>query len=687
MLRNTQRGTVTESASGSGLVRAVQQRARADYFVGRQPELAGFTNLLEARNTPAFVFVHGPGGIGKSSMLDRFEQIAEHAKCQFVRVDARQLQRAPESITSALREALERLPCDGSAPRVLALDHAEHLAALDDWLRSEWLPNLPGDLVLVLASRQEPSARWRADPGIRALLIEYALEPLGIDMASQYLKQRGINGDQANAVQEFAFGYPLLLALAADQVLREPHKPFDIRQLPDLIGSLVEWLLNEVEQPIQLQALQACATMRRLDQPMLAAMLDRKDATPEFDWLSRQHYVERQPQGLVIHDLVRGLVIDDLRGRDLALHHTVIRRAFGYLMAGADISATQFRVKSVPQMLFALREEAHVRKNFNFESIRCYPDAVSANEISDLAAEVERLEGSASRSWFEYWATDPTAEIELIREPGRQPVAFALMLRLRSQEMRHELADPCVRALWRHLQKHAPFRDDEQVLLTRFRMAYGSHQKRTSAWTELSAQLHGRIFTPGISMHASVADISYDWSGMAENAEIHLLSDSEYRVGERVYMISAHDMRQEPVLTWAYKSLERVLSAGTTPELEPAEVMLLQKPEFSQAVRHALRHYCDEEGLANSPLLYAPMLRRYANHCDTDALRKLIDQTSAGLAEGIQTLLDKVFFRPIAAKQKAIAYDLHVSERTLRRRVGQAEERLIEVLWQRDTHP
>jgi hypothetical protein len=81
------------------------------------------------------------------------------------------------------------------------------------------------------------------------------------------------------------------------------------------------------------------------------------------------------------------------------------------------------------------------------------------------------------------------------------------------------------------------------------------------------------------------------------------------------------------------------------------------------------------------------MLRRYANHCDTDALRKLIDQTSAGLAEGIQTLLDKVFFRPIAAKQKAIAYDLHVSERTLRRRVGQAEERLIEVLWQRDTHP
>lgn len=677
-------GGISRRLSVGNLVSAAQRRARADYFVGRETELANFAELIAARRWPRIVFVHGPGGIGKSSLLQGFAEIAERAGCGVVGLDARQLAPAPRMIGEAVDRAVEKLPADSDLPRVLMLDHVEQLSALDGWLRGQWLPNLPADLLLVLAGRQGPDAHWRADPGVSALLTEYALEPLDADAVAEYMRRRGIGCDQAQAVQTFARGHPLPLALAIDQVLREPDKLFDIDQFPDLIRALVQWLLGEVEHPEDLQTLQACATVRRLDEPLLAAMLESDDAARQFDWLADQHYTERQTHGLVIHDLVREIVIRDLRCRNLARHHELIRRAFNYMMEGADTTQEKFRVKTVPGIIYTLRQEAHIRKHLGFGAVRCYPDTAQVDEITSLAAEVEKLESAGSRSWFEYWSRHPASELVVIRETGQRPVAFALFLRLDAATMATE-SDPCVQALLRHLREYAPLREAEQVLLARFRMAHQTHQSLTPAWAELSTHLNGRMFTPGISMLASVSDTRYDWSGMEDNAEYHLLRGSKYHIDGREYMLSAHDLRREPALAWAHKTVQRILADGRAPELKPAPIILLDKPTFTEALREVLRHYHDDESLARNPLLHSPMLRRHAGDGDASTLRSLIEQTSAAQPADVHAMLTHVYFQPTAVKQQAIASELCISERTLRRRLRSAEDKLIESLWRFET--
>lgn len=204
-------------------------------------------------------------------------------------------------------------------------------------------------------------------------------------------------------IQAGARGHPLALALAADRVLREPEKSFDATSSPDLIHDLMAWLLQDVNEPRRLEALAACATVRSLNEPLLAAMLDRHDVREEFDWLADQHFVERQVTGLVIHDLVREIVVHDLRGRNLELHHTMIRRAAAHLLDALEGAGERAALSAVGDTIYTLRHEPYVKRLFPFRDARCFPDSAGADEIPALKAEVARLEGDESAAWFEYW--------------------------------------------------------------------------------------------------------------------------------------------------------------------------------------------------------------------------------------------------------------------------------------------
>jgi hypothetical protein len=227
--------------------------------------------------------------------------------------------------------------------------------------------------------------------------------------------------------------------------------------------------------------------------------------------------------------------------------------------------------------------------------------------------------------------------------------------------------------------------DGEQAMLVRFLLAHGSHQARTPVWAQLVAQLNGLMFTPHISLLGYVSDMAYDWSGIDENADARQLPETEYHIGGRRYMITAHDCRREPPPEWARNCVERILRDGRTPELQPTEAVLLDKPDFADAVLQALDSFHDEPALTENPLLRSPMLRRYSTRRDTASLRSLLRETNAQQLAGrwrqctLHDVLDRVNFRP-AAKQQAAADELHVSERKLRRRLREARTRLIAAL-------
>jgi AAA ATPase domain len=148
--------------------------ARRRTFVGRRHELASLDDALVGRSPRRVLFVHGPGGIGKTTLLLEFRVRARAAGRTVVLLDGREDDPSPEGFERAVLVAVgERrdsgLLAEFLAGAVLLVDGYEQLGPIDRWLRQAFLPALPADAVVVLAGRDAPrrpgapipvGARW-----------------------------------------------------------------------------------------------------------------------------------------------------------------------------------------------------------------------------------------------------------------------------------------------------------------------------------------------------------------------------------------------------------------------------------------------------------------------------------------------------------------------------------------------
>ena len=148
--------------------------ARLRDFVGRHDELALFESVLD-RGAGAAVYLYGPGGIGKTSLLHQYAwRGAQHGR-QVVRFDAAEAGQSTGAVLASLARAAGLAPVPGGTgdtlralgeiPRLLLLiDGVELLADSDRWLREELLARLSADAVVVLAGRHPPEERLRPVP-------------------------------------------------------------------------------------------------------------------------------------------------------------------------------------------------------------------------------------------------------------------------------------------------------------------------------------------------------------------------------------------------------------------------------------------------------------------------------------------------------------------------------------------
>jgi len=149
--------------------------ARRRTFVGRRRELASFDDALGGRSPRRVLLVHGPGGIGKTTLLLEFRGRARDAGRTAVLIDAREIDPSPEGFEQAVLAALGERGGNGQAADLLAgavllVDGYEQLRPIDGWLRRMFLPALPADGLVVLAGRDAPAALWRTDPGWRSVV-------------------------------------------------------------------------------------------------------------------------------------------------------------------------------------------------------------------------------------------------------------------------------------------------------------------------------------------------------------------------------------------------------------------------------------------------------------------------------------------------------------------------------------
>jgi hypothetical protein len=299
-------------------------------FVGRESELAFFDSLLVDDPPASVVLVHGPGGIGKSTLLREVGRRAAQRGRSPRLVDARELAPVPGELEQALDGVdAEPLP-------LVMFDTYERMTAAGAYLRQRLLPSLPERSLVILAGRGSPEPEW-FQGGWEQVTVEYELKGMPDEDALRLLQDRGVE-DRALAAELCAWsgGSPLALTLAADAARSGGSwDPSRMEDRPELVRGLIRHLAHTELDGGNLDVIAVAALARTTTARLLGDVLPDVDAADAEAWLRSLSFAEHANGGVTLHDIVRKAVRADVRLREPEREKELRRRIADHLHARA----------------------------------------------------------------------------------------------------------------------------------------------------------------------------------------------------------------------------------------------------------------------------------------------------------------------------------------------------------------
>jgi DNA-binding winged helix-turn-helix (wHTH) protein len=452
--------TDTAAHAGSAATNATSlgDRLRADAskrFVGRGVELALLREAIlpTLPRTPLF-FVHGPGGIGKTTLLERLRAEAAAGAIALVSIDAAGVPPTPAGIIDALAGAfglrvspstLDKLAGWFSTDRsVLVIDSFECLEPVSGWVRDTLLPILPSQVAVVLAGRHAPDTHWTAHPLWCEAMRSIGLDSLPRAEAAHLLSAYGVPKDAHARMLDLCHGHPLALVMLVAEVRRLGQVPSELG--PDLVRALTRRCVAQAPTPLHRAALQACARTRTTTVSLLSEVVDAASAPMLFEWLGEQSYVSVGSHGLWPHDLVRDAIDEELRWQDSqtsrTLQHAVNRHLFRRLQEGQDTSRT------VVELQFLERHSPLMQRYFDFSALGSVSVSLAmAGDANGIARLRDAGLPPGERSLFDHWRGHSATRTMVARRSGGELCGVTLILRLDQLDDRSAAVDPVVAAV------------------------------------------------------------------------------------------------------------------------------------------------------------------------------------------------------------------------------------------------
>ena len=329
-------GSVAQSGV-AGMTRTVADRmveSAGRGWVGREREIGALLAAATADEPPFLVaFVHGPGGIGKSPPGPTAARRPPGPGARALYLDGRDVEPTPRGLRRALGQALGSTAADpdvgalaralAARPTVLVIDTYEGLGLLDAWLRTQFLPALPATTLTVLAGRDRPATAWHTTAGWQGLVAEFPLAALSADEADQLLRRRGLDERQARWAGEFAHGHPLALELAAAAVRADRGAREAERWRPTACSKRSSGSSHPRPSPSSRPRRPSAGS----PSPSSPPCSRRRRPAPPSTSCARCRSSEPTDDGLLLHDVVRDTVGNDLSMRDPDRRRAYRRRA------------------------------------------------------------------------------------------------------------------------------------------------------------------------------------------------------------------------------------------------------------------------------------------------------------------------------------------------------------------------
>ena len=687
--------------------------ARHARFVGRDGERSVFESALRAEALPFFILhIFGPGGVGKSTLLQEFALLSEQRGAHPVYLDARHIDLSPDSFVKALGTSLGlkngiSIPdlLDAAPQRtVILIDTYEILAPLDNWLRTTFLPQLPDTVLTVLAGRYPPNAAWQGDVGWQDLVRVISLRNLSHEESRNFLNKRGLPEDHYQGILEFTHGHPLALSLVAELFTQRGHVGLHPEESPDVIKTLMERFVQQVPGPAHRAALEASALVRVTTETLLGELLAMPTSGTAsegvhalFEWLRELSFIESSVEGIFPHDLARETLAADLRWRNPDWYVELHNRARKYYTERLSLTSGLTQQQLMLDTVFLHRENSVIRSFFDWQTTgSMIPYMMEESDIPLLEKMVIDHEGEASAEIAFHWFKKYPQYVTVWRDVDGQPLGFisSLPLHAMSQEDENLDLDPAVKSTRQYLANNAPLRSNEIATLFRFWMDRDTYQGVSPTQSLIFIQVAKHyLTTPGLAFTFFPCAEPDFWTAILSYAELTRLPDADFEVGGIHYGIYGHDWRVMSPAVWigllAQKEIGGTGQATLPPTVE--QPIFLSRDDFSNAVKQALHDFTRPAALSGNPLLRSRLVSDAAIKGSgerNEILKSKIKEVAELLRihprdEKLFRALDHTYFHP-APTQEAAAEQLGLPFSTYRRHLTSGIQRLTELLWQQE---
>jgi hypothetical protein len=637
-------------------------------FVGRAAELAFFDSLLVDDPPASVVLVHGPGGIGKSTLLREVGRRAEARGRSPRLVDARELAPVP----GELEQALDGV--DAEALPLVMFDTYERMAAAGTYLRQRLLPSLPERALVILAGRTAPEPEW-FQGGWERVTVEYELKPLPDADALRLLQERGVDDDELAAeLCGWGAGSPLALNLAADAARSGGSwDPNRIEDSPELVKGLIRHLASTELDGGNLDVIAVAALARTTTRPLLADVLPDVDAERAEAWLRSRSFAEQSSRGVTLHDIVRKAVRADVRLREPERERELRRRIADHLHARALAGETR-----VITDLAELVDNPAIRWGFGAEgTVDFRVDDVRPDDFT--AAEARTGRRSRGADWWRI--VRPLLEeapecCVVVRDRDDELAGLCVFVTPRAAPAAAE-RDPVLAPWLAHAREHFP---DGNVILWRDSLDLSAPEKgdirsRVLAMLNTAAILRSGLVNPRIS-YLPIDPENAAAVQFALNIGATHVPELDAVIGGRPHECHLLDHGPGGIIGGQRNTVYWELGL---PAPEPDERPSGVAPAVThESVKALARHLDRPLELAASPLA------RGSNPDErAESVRALFREAVDGAfgASADEQLLRRIAERGCLTRSvghEALADELNVSRATYFRRLRQASDRLAE---------